>query len=84
MAMSGETVRDAAAADRQPRASALARASREALSDGGALAVAIPGFAPREAQQRLAGEIALAVEDRAVLLAEAGTEIGRAACRERV
>jgi len=77
MAMSGETVRDAAAADREPRASALARASREALSDGGALAVAIPGFAPREAQQRLAGEIALAVEDRAVLLAEAGTGTGK-------
>ena len=77
MAMSGETVRDAAAADRDARDSALARASREALSDGGALADAIPGFAPRDAQQRLAGEIALAIEDRAVLLAEAGTGTGK-------
>lgn len=57
--------------------SALARACRDALSDGGVLAVKIPGFAPRTPQQQLAMAIAETVEDRAVLLAEAGTGTGK-------
>ena len=57
--------------------SPLMRWSEEALADGGALAGRIPGFAPREAQQRLASAIAAAVEDRGVLLAEAGTGTGK-------
>ena len=57
--------------------SPLMRWSVEALADGGALADRIPGFAPREAQQRLASEIASALEDRNVLLAEAGTGTGK-------
>ena len=57
--------------------SALARACRDALSDGGVLAVKIPGFAPRTPQQQLAMVIAETVEDRAVLLAEAGTGTGK-------
>ena len=57
--------------------SALARACRDALSDGGALAVQIPGFAPRAPQQQLSMAIAETVEDRAVLLAEAGTGTGK-------
>ena len=57
--------------------SALARACRDALNDGGVLAVKIPGFAPRTPQQTLAMAIAETVEDRAVLLAEAGTGTGK-------
>lgn len=58
-------------------ASALARASRDALSAGGLLAEAIPGFVARAPQQRLAEAIAATVEDRAALLAEAGTGTGK-------
>ena len=57
--------------------SALARACRDALSDGGALAVQITGFAPRAPQQQMSMAIAETVEDRAVLLAEAGTGTGK-------
>ena len=64
---------DDAAASR----SALARAARDALSDGGALAVRIEGFAPRASQQALSMAIAETVEDRSVLLAEAGTGTGK-------
>lgn len=64
---------DDAAASR----SALARAARAALSDGGALAVRIEGFAPRASQQALSMAIAETVEDRSVLLAEAGTGTGK-------
>lgn len=70
--------RDAGADDSAPTSrSALARASRDALSDGGALAVRIDGFAPRAPQQALSMAIAETVEDRAVLLAEAGTGTGK-------
>lgn len=69
---------DAAADDTIPTSrSALARACRDALSDGGALAVKIEGFAPRGSQQQLSMAIAETVEDRAVLLAEAGTGTGK-------
>lgn len=55
----------------------LAQASREALSEGGALATQLDAFVPRAAQQRLTGAIADAFEQRDVLLAEAGTGTGK-------
>ena len=55
----------------------LARASRAALSEGGALAADIPGFVPRPAQQRLAEAVAAAYGTRGTLLAEAGTGTGK-------
>ncbi|MEN1957440.1 ATP-dependent DNA helicase [Luteimonas changyuni] len=56
---------------------ALARDSREALSPGGPLAAVIPGFRPRQAQQDFSAAVASAFNDRAVLLAEAGTGTGK-------
>ena len=55
----------------------LAADSIAALSQGGLLAERIPGFRPREAQQRLADAVAHAFADRAELLAEAGTGTGK-------
>lgn len=51
--------------------------SIEALGESGALADALPGFVPREAQQRLSGAIARAIADTGTLLAEAGTGTGK-------
>lgn len=48
-----------------------------ALDEGGALATAIPGFAPRPAQQRLGVAIAEAMANRETLVAEAGTGTGK-------
>jgi len=48
-----------------------------ALDAGGALANAIPGYAPRPAQQRLGVAIAEAMADREALVAEAGTGTGK-------
>src|SRR5690606_15519319 len=61
---------DASAADPAP-ALALAREVHAAL------ARALPGFRARPAQQALAEAVASAFEDRAVLLAEAGTGTGK-------
>ena len=55
----------------------LARATREALGPHGALAQADPGFVEREVQQQLAEAMASAVEERATLVAEAGTGVGK-------
>jgi ATP-dependent DNA helicase DinG len=55
----------------------LSQASRDALSEGGALATRLDAFAPREAQLRLTAAIADAIEQRDVLLAEAGTGTGK-------
>jgi len=57
--------------------SALADATRDALSPHGALAQADPGFVEREPQLRLADAMARAIEDRATLVAEAGTGVGK-------
>ncbi|AKC86127.1 ATP-dependent DNA helicase [Pseudoxanthomonas suwonensis] len=57
--------------------SRLAQASREALSDGGALAERVDGFVARPAQQRLTAAVAEAIDQREVLLAEAGTGTGK-------
>jgi ATP-dependent DNA helicase DinG len=55
----------------------LAVATRDALGPGGALAQAEPGFVEREPQLRLADAMARAIEDRATLVAEAGTGVGK-------
>ena len=55
----------------------LAQATRHALGLGGALADADPGFVEREPQLRLADAMAHAIEDRATLVAEAGTGVGK-------
>jgi ATP-dependent DNA helicase DinG len=52
-------------------------ASMEVLSAQGVLAQQLEGFSYRRSQQQLAGEIADAIEDRAVLVAEAGTGTGK-------
>jgi len=57
--------------------SQLAQASRDALSEGGALADRLDAFTPRDAQQRLTAAIADAFDGRDVLLAEAGTGTGK-------
>lgn len=60
-----------------PAATALGRTASVALDSGSTLAGAVPGFAQRPAQQRLAAAIGDAIADRAVLLAEAGTGTGK-------
>ncbi len=55
----------------------LVHASREALSDGGALASHLDAFVPRPAQLRLTEAIAGALQQRDLLLAEAGTGTGK-------
>ncbi|KAF1017629.1 MAG: putative ATP-dependent helicase DinG [Stenotrophomonas maltophilia] len=55
----------------------LIHASREALSDGGALAVHLDAFVPRPAQLHLTEAIAHALQQRDLLLAEAGTGTGK-------
>src|SRR5690606_41726811 len=57
--------------------SVLSDNSRAALAAGGALGEAIPGFAPRPGQQRLAEAVSAAFESRSHLLAEAGTGTGK-------
>jgi ATP-dependent DNA helicase DinG len=61
----------------QRPASALAEATLAALTRGGALSQADPGFVERAMQQRLARAAADAIEDRATLVAEAGTGVGK-------
>jgi ATP-dependent DNA helicase DinG len=48
-----------------------------ALGGLGALATGIAGYAPRVPQQRMADAVAEAIEDRACLIAEAGTGTGK-------
>ena len=57
--------------------SELAKLTRSALSPSGALAQADPGFVEREPQLLLADAMARAIEDRATLVAEAGTGVGK-------
>jgi ATP-dependent DNA helicase DinG len=56
---------------------ALPREVAAELGAHGALAAAIPGFVEREVQQRLAEAVARALDDRASLVAEAGTGVGK-------
>lgn len=55
----------------------LDEASREALDVGGALAQAIDGYVPRQAQQHLAMAVAAAIRTQGELIAEAGTGTGK-------
>jgi ATP-dependent DNA helicase DinG len=57
--------------------SALPHATAEALSAHGALAASDPSFVERVAQQRMAAAVAQAIEQRAALVAEAGTGEGK-------
>ena len=73
------------AADADPRAGdlagdlagKLARDTEAALREGGLLSQADPGFVEREVQLRLADAVAHAVAERATLVAEAGTGVGK-------
>ena len=55
----------------------LARDTEAALREGGLLSQADPGFVEREVQLRLADAVAHAVAERATLVAEAGTGVGK-------
>lgn len=70
---------DAPAAD-VPRAEggpSLVELTRAALSLGGALAAADPGFVERTQQLQLAEAMAHAIDERQALVAEAGTGVGK-------
>ena len=49
----------------------------EIFAPGGAIAAALPGYAPRAEQSAMAEAVAEAIEARAVLLCEAGTGTGK-------
>ncbi len=55
----------------------LAERTRAALAAGGPLAEGLEGFSPREAQRQLAEAVATAMDQRATLVAEAGTGTGK-------
>jgi len=55
----------------------LSQAVALAFSSHGALARSDPSLAQREVQQRLAEQVALAIEQRGALVAEAGTGVGK-------
>lgn len=55
----------------------LAARIEEELGPGGRLAAAIPGFVHRPQQHEMALAVARAIEEKAVLLAEAGTGTGK-------
>jgi ATP-dependent DNA helicase DinG len=55
----------------------LRQAVKSALSRHGALAVVDPNYTEREVQLEMAAAVADAIEDRAVLVVEAGTGVGK-------
>jgi ATP-dependent DNA helicase DinG len=55
----------------------LPERTRAALAADGPLADSLAGYAPREAQRHLAEAVAEAMDDRATLIAEAGTGTGK-------
>ena len=55
----------------------LRNAVAEVFATDGPLARADPHFLPREPQDRLAAAVAQAIEERSVLVAEAGTGVGK-------
>ena len=65
------------AADANAFADDLVRHTEAALREGGLLSQADPGFVEREVQLRLADAVARAVAERATLVAEAGTGVGK-------
>ena len=56
---------------------ALAQEALRALAGGGALAQCDAAHVEREVQLRMAEAVALAIEQRAALVAEAGTGVGK-------
>lgn len=48
-----------------------------ALAEGGALSQHLPNFGPRQAQIEMADAVSLAMEEQGILVAEAGTGIGK-------
>ena len=56
---------------------ALLKAVQKAFAVDGPLARSDPGFLPRDAQDRMAGRIALALDQRESLVVEAGTGVGK-------
>ena len=57
--------------------SPLQQAVVEAFAQGGALSQADPRYVEREVQQRMAQEVAQAIDERRALVAEAGTGVGK-------
>ncbi|MEO8279982.1 MAG: ATP-dependent DNA helicase, partial [Ideonella sp.] len=57
--------------------SALRREVTQAFAATGPLAQADPRYVPRQVQLQMAGAVADAIEDRAALVAEAGTGVGK-------
>jgi len=55
----------------------LSQRTRAALAGGGPLAEKLPGYVPRVAQLRFAEAVADAIDERATLIAEAGTGTGK-------
>ncbi|GAB2670555.1 ATP-dependent DNA helicase [Arenimonas aestuarii] len=55
----------------------LAQRTLAALAPDGPLATGLEGFVPRSAQNQLAQSVAQAIDDRATLVAEAGTGTGK-------
>src|SRR4249919_1762217 len=55
----------------------LSERTRAALADDGPLAEKLPGYVPRVAQLRFAEAVADAIDERATLIAEAGTGTGK-------
>jgi ATP-dependent DNA helicase DinG len=49
----------------------------QAFAKGGALDLADPNYVEREVQQRMARDVAIAIEDQTALVAEAGTGVGK-------
>ena len=60
-----------------PRGPSLAERVADAFAVPGSLAGVIPGFEPRTSQREMAGAVADIFEEGGVLLAEAGTGIGK-------
>lgn len=58
-------------------ATALARGALAAFDEDGLLGAAVPGFQPRPQQAALAAAVAEAIAARNVLIAEAGTGVGK-------
>jgi len=61
----------------RPDSATLVQATREALSQGGALSQLDPGFKERPQQLALAEAMAEAIDERETLVAEAGTGVGK-------
>ena len=62
----------------------MSHAAADVLAPGGGLARAIPHYEDRVEQRAMSVAVARALADQRPLIVEAGTEIGRASCRERV